>query len=278
LKIKVLVAVFLGTTSMLCLGAGLPKEEKASESKWALTWSDEFNGPDGAPDGKKWTIVTGGHGFGNNELEYYTDRVQNMKQENGKLVITAISESFTGPDKVTRQYTSARTKTAGNFSQKYGRFEARIKLPEGRGMWPAFWLLGDNKARWPLCGEIDVMENIGSDPTVVLGTLHGPGYSGDKGISKRYQLPAGKRASDDFHLYAVEWEPNVIRFYVDDILYVTRTPADLPPGTEWVFDHPFYVILNLAVGGNLPGNPEESTKFPQAMLVDYVRVYELKAK
>jgi beta-glucanase (GH16 family) len=256
-----------------------PNKDKASESKWVLTWSDEFNGANGTlPDASNWTMITGGHGFGNNELQYYTDRVQNVKQENGSLVITAINESFTGSDKLTRQYTSARMKTAGKFSQQYGRFEARIKLPEGRGMWPAFWLLGDNKARWPLCGEIDVMENVGSDPTTVLGTLHGPGYSGDKGISKKYQLPSGKRGSDDFHVYAVEWEPNVIRFYVDDILYVTRTPADLPPGTDWVFDHPFFVILNLAVGGNLPGNPDESTKLPQSMAVDYVRVYKLKAK
>ncbi len=276
---KVLVALLLGTTAILCGGSEPSDKAKPSESRWVLTWSDEFNGANGTlPDANKWTMVTGGNGFGNNELEYYTDRVQNAKQENGNLVITAAKEDFVGADKVTREYTSARMKTAGKFSQQYGRFEARMKLPEGRGMWPAFWLLGDNKARWPLCGEIDAMENIGSEPGTVLGTLHGPGYSGGKGISKKYQLQDGKRASDDFHVYAVEWEPNVIRFYVDDVLYVTRTPADLPQGTEWVFDHPFFVILNLAVGGNLPGNPDESTKFPQSMLVDYVRVYKLNTK
>ena len=142
-------------------------------------------------------------------------------------------------------------------------------------MWPAFWLLGaDHKqAGWPTCGEIDIMENIGREPGTVHGTIHGPGYSGGKGIGAPYSLTSG-RFADDFHLYAVEWEPEEIRFYVDNHLYATRKPSDLPPGTKWVYDHPFYILLNFAVGGEWPGSPDATTKFPQIMLVDYVRVYK----
>ena len=241
-----------------------------------LTWSDEFNGPDGSlPDPKKWVIETGGGGWGNNELETYTNRAQNVHIQNENLVITSIKETLTGADGVTRPYTSARIKTAKLFEQKYGRFEARIKIPQGQGMWPAFWMLGNDieKAGWPASGEIDIMENIGKEPSTVHGTIHGPGYSGDKGPSAAYTLPSGKFA-DDYHVFAVEWEPAAIRFYVDDNLYVTRTPADLPAGTKWVYDHPFFILLNVAVGGDWPGNPDQTTVFPQTMLVDYVRVYE----
>ena len=252
------------------------KETSANHRGWQLVWSDEFNGSNGSlPDASKWSFVTGGNGFGNRELEYYTARTENAHQHDGSLVITAKRESFTGPDGVTREFTSARLKTAGQFSQTYGRFEARLKLPKGQGLWPAFWLLGDDisQAGWPACGEIDIMELVGSAPSTILGTIHGPGYSGGQGPSTKFTLPSGKRFSDDFHIFAVEWEPMVIRFYVDDTLYVTRTPADLPPGTRWVFDKPFFVILNVAVGGNLPGPPDSSTRFPQTMLVDYVRVF-----
>jgi beta-glucanase (GH16 family) len=246
---------------------------------YTLTWSDEFSSPDGSsPDSSKWTMDIGGNGWGNNELEYYTSRPQNVQIVNGNLSITALNETYTGTDGVTRQYTSARLKTAGRFTQRYGRFEARIKLPKGQGLWAAFWMLGDNytSVGWPQCGEIDIMENIGSNPSTILGTLHGPGYSGSAGLTANYSLPSPQLFSDDFHLFAVEWEPTAIRFYVDGVLYKTRTPADLPAGTQWVFDHPFYIILNLAVGGNLPGAPDATTQFPQSMLVDYVRVYELK--
>ena len=246
----------------------------ANSKKWVLTWSDEFNGPNGsAVDPAKWSVVTGGNGFGNHELEYYTARPENVRQEDGNLVIEAIKQTFTGPDGVTRNYTSGRLKTAGNFAQKYGRFEARIRIPSGKGIWPAFWMLGDNisTAQWPGCGEIDVMESIGAQATV-YGTLHGPGYSGDHGLSSKYS-PLTGRFADEFHIYAVEWEPREIRFYVDDHLYSTRTPSDLPRGTSWVYDHPFFILLNFAVGGDWPGNPDESTAFPQKMLVDYVRVY-----
>jgi beta-glucanase (GH16 family) len=251
-------------------------DSKMSLPGWKLVWNDEFNGANGSlPDPDNWSFTTGGNGWGNNELEYYTARAVNAHQQDGHLIISANRESFTGADGVKRDFTSARLKTAGRFSQAYGRFEARLKLPMGQGLWPAFWLLGDDISRigWPNCGEIDIMELIGSAPSTVLGTIHGPGYSGNKGISTKFSLPNGKRFSDDFHLFAVEWEPNVIRFYVDDTLYVTRTPSDLPAGTKWVFDKPFFIILNVAVGGNLPGPPDSSTRFPQTMVVDFVRVY-----
>jgi beta-glucanase (GH16 family) len=256
--------------------AGAPTE--SANANWVLTWSDEFDGPDGsAPDAKKWTQETGGGGWGNNELEYYTARGTNSRVEKGNLVIRALQENFTGPDGVTREYTSARLKTAKLFTQKYGKFEARIRIPKGQGMWPAFWMLGDDisTAGWPACGEIDIMENVGFEPATVHGTIHGPGYSGDKSLGAPYAVSSGNVA-DDFHLFGVEWEPKEIRFYVDGQLYEARTPADLPAGARWVFDHPFFLILNVAVGGKWPGNPDASTKFPQEMLVDYVRVYSRK--
>ena len=244
---------------------------------WTLVWSDEFNLPDGSsPDASKWNLVTGGNGFGNAELESYTNRPQNAEIQNGNLVITALKESYTGADMVSHDYTSARLNSSNKFAQAYGRFEARIKIPYGQGMWPAFWLLGSDLSSkaWPTCGEIDIMENIGREPSIVHGTIHGPGYSGDKGIGSPFSFPDGRKFADDFHVYAVEWSPKQIKFFVDDNLYATRTPGDLPAGTKWVYDHPFFILLNLAVGGKWPGNPDATTVFPQQMLVDYVRVYK----
>jgi beta-glucanase (GH16 family) len=249
-----------------------------STSGYALSWSDEFDRANGSlPDSSKWVMETGGGGWGNHELESYTNRAANAHVQDGNLVITAIKEDYTGPDGIARPYTSARLKTLGKFDQKYGRFEARIKIPQGQGMWPAFWMMGNNIAAvdWPNCGEIDIMENIGKEPAIVHGTMHGPGYNGAGGLSASYTLPSGKFA-DDFHVFAVEWETSVVRFYVDDKLYETRTPADLPAGKSWVFDHPFFILLNVAVGGDWPGSPDNTTQFPQKMLVDYVRVYTRK--
>jgi beta-glucanase (GH16 family) len=243
---------------------------------WTLTWSDEFNGPEGSPvDPSKWVTETGGNGWGNDELEYYTNRPQNSYLHEGNLVIKVLQEKYTGADGVTRNYTSARLKTLGKFDQTYGRFEARIKIPRGQGIWPAFWMLGTDidKPGWPACGEIDIMENIGKEPAMVHGTIHGPGYSGAQGISSSFTTSDGKAVADDYHIFAVEWEPNVIRFYVDEHLYATQTPADLPKGTKWVYDHPFFLLLNVAVGGGWPGSPDATSTFPQEMLVDYVRVY-----
>ena len=274
--------VFKGLTgvALLLSSVGLMDQETASRSKqagWKLVWSDEFNGPDASVvNPSKWVIEVGGEGWGNQELEYYTNRLQNVFIQDGSLVIQARRENYTGPDGVSRNYTSARLKTAGKFSQTYGRFEARIKIPAGQGMWPAFWMLGDDidKAGWPACGEIDIMENVGKEPSTVHGSIHGPGFVGGDGIEAAYTLPAKRRFADDFHIFAVEWEANAIRLYVDENLYVTRTRADLRPGWKWVFDHPFFVLLNLAVGGDWPGNPDATAVFPQTMLVDYVRVFQ----
>ena len=251
-----------------------------AQQTWTLVWSDEFNGAAGTPvDGTKWVFDTGGGGWGNNELEYYTNSTNNCSTDGaGNLVITAINETLPRRNRCWYgqcQYTSARIKTKAKFEQAYGRFEARIKIPYGQGLWPAFWMLGNDidRNRWPNCGEIDVMENIGREPAIVHGTMHGPGYSGANGIGAAYTLPSGA-FSDDFHVFAIEWAPNVIRWYVDGNLYQTRTPADLPAGTRWVFDHPFFMLLNVAVGGYWPGNPDATTVFPQRMYVDYVRVYQ----
>ena len=246
-------------------------------SKWTLVWSDEFSTPDGTlPDPKKWTYDIGGKGWGNEELESYTKRKENARIENGNLVITALKEIYTGSDGLTREYTSARLKTQGLFAQTYGRFEARIKIPEGQGMWPAFWMLGEDisSVGWPKCGEIDIMENVGKEPGTVHGSLHGPSNERPTSdLTSIFSLPAGQNFAGDFHLYAIEWEPDIVRFYVDSNLYATFNSSLWPAGGKWVFDHPFFIILNLAVGGNWPGSPDESTKFPQSMLVDYVRVY-----
>lgn len=240
-----------------------------------LTWSDEFNGPNGsAPDPKKWHVMHSGSGNGNDELQYYTPRGINVHQQDGDLVITARKERYRGRDGV-RQYTSARLETLGLFAQKYGRMEARIKLPGGQGIWPAFWMMGDDvkKIGWPECGEIDIMEQVGFEPSTVHGTLHADGYSGPRAWGSQYALPGEGRFSDDFHIYAAEWEPGQIRFYVDDVLFATRRQQDVPDNGKWPFDHPFFLLLNVAVGGHWPGAPDKTTVFPATMLVDYVRVY-----
>jgi len=238
---------------------------------WKLVWSDEFNGArEAPPDPSKWTYDLGGGGWGNQELETYTKNVENIFQDgHGHLIIRAVKNESGG-------YTSARIKTQDKFTVKYGKIEARIKIPHGQGMWPAFWMLGDNisSAGWSKCGEIDVMENIGKEPSMIHGTVHGPGYSGKGGISSPYSLPGGAAISDDFHVYGVEWSADSIQFLFDDHPYATVTPASLPKGTVWVYDHPFFLLLNLAVGGAWPGNPDASTKFPQTMLVDWVRVWQ----
>ena len=235
-----------------------------------LVWADEFD-IDGAPNPEIWNYDIGNgtnnDGWGNQEQQYYTDRPENVRVENGYLIITALEESFEGSS-----YTSARINTKDLFDRKYGRFEARMKLPWGQGMWPAFWLLGSNidAVSWPNCGEIDIMENKGQEPTIVNGTVHGPGYSGGQSISKPYDLE-NDRFDTDFHVFGIEWGEGYINFYVDDALYNQITPEDVPG--EWVFDQPFFMILNLAVGGNYVGNVGANTVFPQTLYVDYVRIY-----
>jgi len=273
---RILPRALLPCLLLLASAARTQAPATTPASPWRLVWSDEFNAPNGSsPDPTKWSFDLGGNGYGNHELETYTSRPANAQQKDGNLVITALKEDATGPDDGTpRHYTSARIRTAGHFAQAYGRFEARMQLPRGKGIWPAFWLLGDDIAStgWPKSGEIDIMEEIG-DPSTVYSTLHGPGYSGGHAISAKFPLPPGQAADTAFHLYAVEWAPDDIKFFFDNHLIAHRTPADLPPGAHWAYDHPFFIILNLAVGGDWPGNPDATTTFPQHMLVDYVRVY-----
>ncbi|MDB4875610.1 MAG: glycoside hydrolase family 16 [Gemmatimonadetes bacterium] len=242
-------------------------------------WHDEFSGPAGVSfDRTKWVADTGGSGFGNQERQFYTTRAENIALDgHGHLVITARAAPASAAYACWYgrcRYTSGRLKTKGLFAQAYGRFEARIRVPRGQGLWPAFWMLGASidSIGWPAGGEIDVMENIGREPTIVHGTLHGPGYSGADGIGRADTLSDGAFA-DDFHVFAVSWRPNDIRWYVDGRQYHRMTPADLPPGRKWVFDHPFFMLLNVAVGGGWPGDPDSTTTVPQRMVVDYVRAY-----
>ena len=250
-----------GTTA----SGGTISPAKCPDSTWKLTWGDDFEGAAGeAVDASKWAYDTGPNWY-NNELQCYTPGTTNASLDGqGHLVIEARKEAREG-----RQYTSARLKTEGKKTFTYGRIEGRMKLPYGQGMWPAFWMLGGNS--WPNDGEIDIMENLGREPSIVHGTIHGPGYSGSAGPTAAYTLPNNAKFSDDFHVFAIEWEASAIRWYVDGNLYSTKTPADIP-GKTWVFDHPFFIILNLAVGGDWPGNPDATTVFPQRLVVDYIRV------
>lgn len=267
--------------SFLCAAAALSAiflmQSAARGQNLVLVWSDEFNGAaNSAPDPTKWTYDLGAGGWGNNELEYYTKRRKNVYLDgNGNLVIKAINKKYTGPDGVQANYTSARLLTQGLFAQRYGRIEARIQLPFSQGIWPAFWMLGNNinQVDWPTCGEVDIMENIGSEPSTNHGTVHGPGYSGGAGLTGAYSLPNGEPFSAGFHVFAIDWSPTGITFSVDGNAYETQTPADVPAGDTWVFTHPFFLLLNVAVGGDYPGNPNSTSVFPQMMLIDYVRVY-----
>ncbi len=245
----------------------------AAQSNWKLVWSDEFNGPANAlPDSSKWGYDLGGGGFGNNELETYTNSPNNVSTDgNGNLVIHVLNPAQ-------GQYTSSRIKTQGKFAIAYGKIEARIQIPYGQGIWPAFWMLGANidTVGWPTSGEIDIMENIGKEPNMVHGTVHGPGYSGSNGIGKAYTLPGGGRFADDFHIYSVEWTPTSVEFFVDGNSYHKVTPQTIPAGTKWVYNTPFFLLLNVAVGGGWPGYPSTDASvspYPQTMTVDYVRVY-----
>ncbi len=240
---------------------------------YQLVWSDEFAGPAGsAVDATKWVFDTGNGsgGWGNSELEYYRDGAANAALDgNGNLVITAKLESYGG-----FSYTSARIKTQGLASWTYGHIEARIELPYGQGLWPAFWMLGSDisSAVWPTCGEIDIMENVGKEPSINHGSLHLPavGTSSDDELTCSVTLENGK-LSGGFHVYAVDWSPSAIQFSFDGNVYETQAPASAT-GRVWEFDQPFFILLNLAVGGNFPGAPDSTTVFPQTMMVDYVRV------
>ena len=235
-----------------------------------LIFQDEFEGAAGSPpDPTKWTYDLGAGGWGNNELERYTDARVNVEQDGrGHLLVRATKNS-------SGQFESARIKTQGRFSFTYGRVEARMKLPRGQGVWPAFWMLGNDiqTVAWPACGEIDIMENIGREPNTIHGTIHGPGYSGAHGIGAPFVFEKSELPSDSYHVYAVDWRPNRIDFLVDGSVYQTITPEELPAGTKWVYDHRFFLLLNLAVGGSWPGAPDATTVFPQELSIDWIRVY-----
>ena len=233
-----------------------------------LVWSDEFNGT--SVDLNNWTFEEGGGGWGNNELQYH--RAQNATVEGGVLKITAKQENYRG-----KQYTSSRMRSYQKADFFYGRFEARIKIPVGQGIWPAFWMMPTDElyGTWPASGEIDIMENVGHEESRIHGTIHyGPDWQGRQNSGSGYDLYNGERFTDDFHVFAVEKTPDEIRWYVDDVLYFSRTPSDIAP-EFWPFNEQFYFILNVAVGGNWPGSPDATTVFPQVMEVDYVRVYDL---
>jgi beta-glucanase (GH16 family) len=233
-----------------------------------LVWSDEFD-YSGFPDPSKWNIETGGNGWGNNELQYYTNSQSNVQVDNEILTITAKEEAIGG-----RDYTSARITTQNKFAFKYGRIEARIKLPYGQGMWPAFWMLGANinSVSWPACGEIDIMEMVGGpgNDNTTYATLHWDNDGTHADYGQSYTLPSGILA-DDYHIFSVEWNSQEIKAFIDDIHYYT---VDITPAQLSEFHNNFFIILNVAVGGNWPGSPDETTSFPQTMEVDYVRVFQ----
>ncbi len=242
------------------------------EPGWELVWYDEFDGDE--IDLASWTYDIGGWGWGNGEAQYYTSRPRNARLANGLLVIEAHQEKYENS-----YYTSARMLTQGLREFQYGRFEARIKVPAGAGLWPAFWMLGsdfihrseDEAHRWPFVGEIDIMEYVGREPDLILGTVHGPGYAGALGLSKWFRQE--HQIADEFHTYAIEWDYDGIRWFYDDQMYY-----DLPRtgvgNREWVFDGEFFLILNLAVGGLFPGPIALDLEFPVQMYVDFVRVYQ----
>lgn len=236
---------------------------------WRLVWEDEFTGAAGSrPNPANWGYDIGTD-WGNAQLEYDTNRPENSSLDgNGNLVITARRETY-----LSRAYTSARLTTAGKREFTYGRYEARIKAPLGQGIWPAFWLLGANikTVSWPQSGEIDIFEYRGQEPAINHGTMHGPGYSGGAGITRKYTLGSGG-FDQDFHTFAIEWEPDEVRWFVDDSLYHLVRKGD--QRGEWVFNHDFYIILNVAVGGSFVGAVGSGTVFPQQLTVDYVRVYQ----
>lgn len=267
---KMALPLVLLSTFLLFLGCNTDESQTVA-TLTNLVLSEEFD-TDGAPNPTVWGYDIGrgpnGDGWGNQELQYYTDRSSNVRVENGILRITAQQESFQGA-----AFTSARLLTKNLFEQQYGRFEARIQLPSGQGIWPAFWMLGADidENPWPAAGEIDIMEFRGQNPTTLIGSVHGPGYSAGNAISKEYELQ-NDRFDTGFHIFGIEWSPEAVNFYVDDVLYNQITPEDVTG--EWVFNKPFFILMNVAVGGSFVGAPNAETNFPQTMLIDYVRVYE----
>jgi len=280
----ILVVVIVGSAVSACAVAWSAQERRPDDSQrpapaqyTKLVWSDEFSGPAGAPPaGSKWIHDIGAWGFTNNELETYTDSTANASLDGqGHLALVARRQTETGPDGRTRNYTSARLETQGLFSTTYGLIEARMKIPAGAGLWPAFWLLGNgfNTVGWPACGEIDVLEALDGFPSVAHGFINGPSDQAPHYTVGHTAVSARSLASG-FHTYAIRWSRNSITWLLDGVPYGTTTPKNLPPGARWVFNGPFHLVLNLAVGGEWGGPPTSSTRFPATLLVDWVRVYQ----
>jgi beta-glucanase (GH16 family) len=272
LRLLLLVVISLGVLSTVTAQES-PAPEATPEATplevpegWDLVWHDEFDGD--TIDETNWTYDLGAGGWGNGEAQYYTDRPENAHLEDGLLVIEARQERYEEA-----YYTSARLKSQGLQEFQYGRIEARLKVPAGKGLWPAFWMLGSNfeTVGWPDCGEIDIMEYIGREPDLIFGTLHGPGYAGASGLSKWNRQDYA--IADDFHTYAIEWDEDQITWFYEGVAYSTYTRSAVGE-REWPFDQPFFIILNLAVGGQLPGPVGLDTVFPTQYLVDYVRVFQ----
>jgi len=259
---------------------GTGNDWPALNGTWTEVFKEDFNGPaSSAPSGATWNVNVNGRPD-NQEKEYYTDRPTNVSLDgNGNLVITAQSEHYAYAAGVTsgQPYTSGRLDTRGHQQPQYGRIEARIKLPSGKGLWPAFWMLGQNidTVHWPNCGEIDILEMAGSTPNTISGSAHGPGYSGNNAFTKKFTLGSGN-FSDDYHVFAFEWTADAMRWLVDEQEFHVRTKAAVEAGgATWVFNQPMFIILNLAVGGFFDGDPDANTKFPAQMLVDYVKISTL---
>ncbi len=266
LTAAVTAALVAGVGAVAAVAAATP----AAAAPGDIVWQQEFDGPAGAaPDSRVWNYDLGAGGWGNAELQEYTSSRANSALDGaGNLVITARREAD-------GRYTSARLQTNDKAEIRYGRVEARIQIPRGQGIWPAFWMLGADfpQNAWPNSGEIDIMENIGREPNLVHGTIHGPGYSGGAGLLGTYQHPQNWSFADTFHTFAIDWRPGEIVWSVNGQVYHRVTPASLG-GRQWVFDKPFFLILNVAVGGQWPGYPDGTTQLPQQMKVDYVRVYD----
>ncbi|NLM49079.1 MAG: glycoside hydrolase family 16 protein [Epulopiscium sp.] len=251
---------------------------RVKEEEWKLVWSDEFEGLE--INMSNWSFDRPDNGRYNGEIQSYTNK--NAYIKDGKLIIEARKEDFTEPDGKTYHYTSSKLITQGKKKWTYGKFEIRAKMPEGKGIWPAIWMMPEDEfyyGRWPVCGEIDIMELLGDTPNKVYGTMHfGLPHKQSQGI---YTLPEGESFAEDFHVYSIEWEPGEIRWYIDGNLYHKESEwyskaADKTNAYHYPapFNQDFFLILNISVGGGWPGNPDETTVFPQQMVVDYVRVYQ----
>lgn len=271
----------LAACLLLCLATSVlaGRATASPPAGYTLAWSDEFDGAVGSkPDSTKWGYDLGGGGWGNNELETYVSDAQHAQIVADASATDSKALQIQATKDAQGKIYSARLLTKGKITAQYGYIEGRIQMSYGQGIWPAFWMLGTDvdTAKWPSCGEVDIMENIGNERSVVHGTIHGPGYSGGNGIGAAYTLPSSQQFKDGYHTFAVRWRPDAITWDVDGVTYQTRTTADIPSGTTWAFNKAFFVILNLAVGGNWPGYPDATTVYPQNLRVDYVRVYTFK--